>query len=195
MIERPCTRCVKKGIGQQCTEGVRKKAKYLLEEDEKCMSTTTTRADKVVALEPQATATASSSSTSLLAQHARQHESVSISPHHSTHNQPDYSQFQQGVSNLPPSLQNQSQVRSDDIWLAPPLEGDNGIGLSGVDNRLWFGNSTGMNLDGMGGSTGESLLYLFFLILPLPPLFPNFIRSPTPTTPSSFLSASLWVLD
>jgi hypothetical protein len=38
MIERPCTRCVKKGIGQQCTEGVRKKAKYLLEEDEKCMS-------------------------------------------------------------------------------------------------------------------------------------------------------------
>jgi len=40
MIERPCTRCVKKGIGQQCTEGVRKKAKYLLEEDEKCMSTT-----------------------------------------------------------------------------------------------------------------------------------------------------------
>jgi hypothetical protein len=38
MVERPCTRCVKKGIGQQCTEGVRKKAKYLLEEDEKCMS-------------------------------------------------------------------------------------------------------------------------------------------------------------
>jgi hypothetical protein len=119
-------------------------------------------ADKIVALEPQATA--SSSSTSLLAQHARQHESVSISPHHSTHNQPDYSQFQQGVSNLPPSLQNQPQVRSDDIWLAPPLEGDTGIGLSGVDNRLWFGNSTGVNMDGMGGSTGESLLYLFFLI-------------------------------
>jgi hypothetical protein len=41
MIERPCTRCVKKGIGQQCTEGVRKKAKYLLEEDEKCMSLST----------------------------------------------------------------------------------------------------------------------------------------------------------
>jgi hypothetical protein len=37
-IERPCTRCVKKGIGQQCTEGVRKKAKYLLEADDKCTS-------------------------------------------------------------------------------------------------------------------------------------------------------------
>ena len=123
-------------------------------------------ANEVVALEPQAAA--SSSSTSLLAQHARQHESVSISPHHSTHNQPDYSQFQQGVSNLPPSLQNQAQVRSDDIWLAPPLEGDNGIGLSGVDNRLWFGNSTGMNMDGMGASTGEFLLHLCFLtLLPL----------------------------
>lgn len=33
--ERPCTRCVKKGMAQQCVEGVRKKAKYLLEEDEK----------------------------------------------------------------------------------------------------------------------------------------------------------------
>ena len=35
MTERPCTRCVKKGIGEQCVEGVRKKAKYLLEGDER----------------------------------------------------------------------------------------------------------------------------------------------------------------
>lgn len=33
--ERPCTRCVKKGIGEACVEGVRKKAKYLLEGDER----------------------------------------------------------------------------------------------------------------------------------------------------------------
>ncbi|ORX38878.1 hypothetical protein BD324DRAFT_295567 [Kockovaella imperatae] len=33
--KRPCTRCVKKGIGDQCVEGVRKKAKYLLEGEER----------------------------------------------------------------------------------------------------------------------------------------------------------------
>lgn len=32
---RPCTRCMKKGIGDQCVEGVRKKAKYLMEGDER----------------------------------------------------------------------------------------------------------------------------------------------------------------
>ena len=126
-------------------------------------------ADEAVALENPQT---SSSSTSLLAQHAKRHEqsqSVSISPHHSTHqsqSQPDYSHFQQHhqqpqpqVSNLPPSLQHQHiQGRPDDIWLAPPLEGENGIGLSGVgvgagvDNRLWFGNS-GLMGDTMGSST------------------------------------------
>ncbi|PWN29171.1 hypothetical protein BDZ90DRAFT_231164 [Jaminaea rosea] len=31
---RPCSRCVKKGIGDQCTDGKRKRAKYLLDEDE-----------------------------------------------------------------------------------------------------------------------------------------------------------------
>jgi len=31
---RPCARCVKKGLGASCTDGQRKKAKYLLEEDE-----------------------------------------------------------------------------------------------------------------------------------------------------------------
>ncbi|CAO1623590.1 unnamed protein product [Jaminaea pallidilutea] len=31
---RPCTRCVKKGIADQCTDGKRKRAKYLLDEDE-----------------------------------------------------------------------------------------------------------------------------------------------------------------
>jgi len=31
---RPCMRCVKRGIGDNCTEGHRKKAKYLLDEDE-----------------------------------------------------------------------------------------------------------------------------------------------------------------
>lgn len=33
--ERPCTRCLKKGVGDACVEGVRKKAKYLLEGDER----------------------------------------------------------------------------------------------------------------------------------------------------------------
>ncbi|BEI86509.1 hypothetical protein CcaverHIS002_0607960 [Cutaneotrichosporon cavernicola] len=32
---RPCNRCTKKGIGDQCVEGVRKKAKYLMEGDER----------------------------------------------------------------------------------------------------------------------------------------------------------------
>lgn len=34
-VERPCKRCVRKGIGQACVEGVRKKAKYLLEGEER----------------------------------------------------------------------------------------------------------------------------------------------------------------
>lgn len=32
--QRPCTRCVKKGMGDQCCEGQRKKAKYLMTEEE-----------------------------------------------------------------------------------------------------------------------------------------------------------------
>jgi hypothetical protein len=31
---RPCQRCIKRGISDNCTEGHRKKAKYLLDEDE-----------------------------------------------------------------------------------------------------------------------------------------------------------------
>jgi hypothetical protein len=40
---RPCKRCLKRGIGDSCTEGHRKKAKYLLDEDElgKCFSKVT----------------------------------------------------------------------------------------------------------------------------------------------------------
>ncbi|PWN43409.1 hypothetical protein IE81DRAFT_312219 [Ceraceosorus guamensis] len=33
---RPCQRCVKKGIADTCTDGARKKAKYLLDDDELC---------------------------------------------------------------------------------------------------------------------------------------------------------------
>lgn len=147
-----------------------------------CVPNTTydTVTDITVALEPQTT----SSSTSLLAQHAQRHESISISPHNPTlsnQSQPDYSQFQpqaQPVSNLPPSLQHQQQVRSDDIWLAPPLEGDNGIGLSGVDNRMWFGNSGGMGMDGMGASSGRSPLPLLNPFKPLLFLFFCRVHSP-----------------
>ncbi|EIW71326.1 hypothetical protein TREMEDRAFT_71132 [Tremella mesenterica DSM 1558] len=38
--QRPCTRCVKKGIGNECVEGVRKKAKYLLEGEERAAAQT-----------------------------------------------------------------------------------------------------------------------------------------------------------
>lgn len=38
--KRPCTRCVKKGIGHECVEGVRKKAKYLLEGEERAAAGT-----------------------------------------------------------------------------------------------------------------------------------------------------------
>ena len=31
---RPCQRCIRKGLADQCVDGFRKKAKYLLEEDE-----------------------------------------------------------------------------------------------------------------------------------------------------------------
>lgn len=31
---RPCQRCIRKGLADQCVDGYRKKAKYLLEEDE-----------------------------------------------------------------------------------------------------------------------------------------------------------------
>lgn len=46
--ERPCTRCVKKGIGESCVEGVRKKAKYLLEGDERSESTYYTRSSLTI---------------------------------------------------------------------------------------------------------------------------------------------------
>jgi hypothetical protein len=93
----------------------------------------------------------------------------SISPHNQhnqNHNQnhqqqisPDYTHNFQPVSNLPPSLQQGQGRLPDDIWLAPPLEGDNGIGLSGVgDSRSWFGNSGGMGMDSGVGNSGESRL-------------------------------------
>jgi hypothetical protein len=105
----------------------------------------------------------SSSSTSLLAQHAMLHEQ-SISPHHQI--SPDYSshtyqQTSNPVSNLPPSLQQGHGRLPDDIWLAPPLEGDSGIGLSGVgDSRSWFGNGgmgtgMGMGMGDIGNSSGS----------------------------------------
>lgn len=31
---RPCQRCLKRGMGDSCVEGIRKKAKYLLDEEE-----------------------------------------------------------------------------------------------------------------------------------------------------------------
>ncbi|KAK4685002.1 hypothetical protein P7C73_g5151, partial [Tremellales sp. Uapishka_1] len=37
---RPCTRCIKKGVGDQCQEGVRKKAKYLFDGDERAPTQT-----------------------------------------------------------------------------------------------------------------------------------------------------------
>lgn len=33
-VARPCTRCVRKGQAEQCCEGQRKKAKYLMTESE-----------------------------------------------------------------------------------------------------------------------------------------------------------------
>lgn len=33
-LARPCQRCIRKGLGDQCVDGYRKKAKYLLEEDD-----------------------------------------------------------------------------------------------------------------------------------------------------------------
>lgn len=196
MLERPCTRCVKKGMSEQCVEGVRKKAKYLLEEDEKSefscdlhRSSVVSAAHQAVALEASqpaqahapapAAATARPSSSSSSQQPILRH---SLSPIHQPHISPDFSQNypqpppvplphahsqtqtqpqQQALptSNLPPSLQPTSAQRSnsgmpDDIWLAPPLDGENGIGLSGVgDSRMWFG-SGGMTLaDNTGGNS------------------------------------------
>ncbi|WVQ83385.1 hypothetical protein IAT38_005526 [Cryptococcus sp. DSM 104549] len=57
--QRPCTRCVKKGIPEQCVEGVRKKAKYLMEGDERTMSGS--RADDTGSLSPAINAISSSS--------------------------------------------------------------------------------------------------------------------------------------
>jgi hypothetical protein len=31
MIDRPCQRCIKRGCADTCTDGLRKRAKYLLE--------------------------------------------------------------------------------------------------------------------------------------------------------------------
>lgn len=67
------------------------------------------------------------------------------------------------MSNLPPSLQPSNSQRQtgipDDIWLAPPLEGDNGIGLSGVgDARMWFGNG-GLSMGDTSGNNAREFAY------------------------------------
>lgn len=41
---RPCQRCVKRSLQDSCTDGVRKKAKYLLDDEELGMSACTTEA-------------------------------------------------------------------------------------------------------------------------------------------------------
>lgn len=33
MIARPCQRCIKRGLDNTCTDGVRKKAKYLQDDE------------------------------------------------------------------------------------------------------------------------------------------------------------------
>lgn len=43
ILVRPCTRCVKKGIGDSCVEGVRKKAKYLLDPEDRGRSSICTK--------------------------------------------------------------------------------------------------------------------------------------------------------
>lgn len=79
-----------------------------------------------------------------------------------SHDQQQQQPQQQPMSNLPPSLQPNAGQRQtglpDDIWLAPPLDGDNGIGLSGVgDGRMWFGSGGLTMADNTGGtSTRES---------------------------------------
>ncbi|WVQ97975.1 hypothetical protein IAU59_005095 [Kwoniella sp. CBS 9459] len=50
--QRPCTRCVKKGMADQCVEGVRKKAKYLLEGEER-LAAQPRRASTSPPVEPQ----------------------------------------------------------------------------------------------------------------------------------------------
>ncbi|KIR26517.1 hypothetical protein I309_04677 [Cryptococcus deuterogattii LA55] len=51
--QRPCTRCVKKGMADKCVEGVRKKAKYLMEGDERLPSSMQSQASSVKSMSPQ----------------------------------------------------------------------------------------------------------------------------------------------
>jgi hypothetical protein len=121
------------------------------------------------AQQPKTTRQEPSISPQLHRSHSLSHSNSHSLQHHIS---PDYSHtFNQNpnantnpnpLSNLPPSLQQHHTQGSsrlpDDIWLAPPLDGDNGIGLSGVgDNRLWFNNggSGGFNLGDISSNTGR----------------------------------------
>ncbi|WWD07761.1 hypothetical protein V865_005865 [Kwoniella europaea PYCC6329] len=105
--QRPCTRCVKKGMADQCVEGVRKKAKYLLEGEER------------------------------LAARPRQASSPSppIRPHHQHQSSDSQIQAQFNLlSNV--SIPQQTQTIEpprlpDDVWLSGPLQPNDPSSIGG----------------------------------------------------------------
>ncbi|KAL7419012.1 Transcriptional regulator of nonfermentable carbon utilization [Cryptotrichosporon argae] len=96
--QRPCTRCVKKGMGDQCVEGVRKKAKYLLEGDERVASSS---------------AMPDSISPPAPPQHVAAHIAVPPAPQVAL--APSFAEP------LPP-LGEQAQSLPNDIWLTAPMQ-------------------------------------------------------------------------
>ncbi|WVW78558.1 hypothetical protein I302_100514 [Kwoniella bestiolae CBS 10118] len=154
--QRPCTRCVKKGMADQCVEGVRKKAKYLLEGEER------------LAARPRQ---ASSPSPPTQTQPHHQHQS----------SDPQISQPQFNLlSNV--SIPQQPQAIEpprlpDDVWLSGPLHTDptsNQINLNDP-SRSWNTSiqpqNNGFATNGNAANTEYQMLDSLFGNLS--PIFPG----------------------
>ncbi|WRT64838.1 uncharacterized protein IL334_001774 [Kwoniella shivajii] len=155
--QRPCTRCVKKGLADQCVEGVRKKAKYLLEGEER------------------------------LASRTRQGSSSSPPPASNQQiSEPPQIQSQFNIlSNV--SLPQQTQVLEqsrlpDDIWLSgpPPQTDPSSITGSAQLNladptRSWNAGAQNQNTGFIGNGTAANTEYqmLDSLFGNLSPIFPG----------------------
>ncbi|WWC86981.1 uncharacterized protein L201_001862 [Kwoniella dendrophila CBS 6074] len=156
--QRPCTRCVKKGMADQCVEGVRKKAKYLLEGEER------------------------------LAALPRQASSPSPPAQIPTQTQDSDAQIQQQFSLLPNvSLPQQTQAIQpprlpDDVWLSGPLQQNDPSVMSGPGQismpdpmRSWSNNiqPQNNNFSGNGNAANTEYQMLDSLFGNLSPIFPG----------------------
>ncbi|WWC67863.1 uncharacterized protein I206_101780 [Kwoniella pini CBS 10737] len=110
--QRPCTRCVKKGMADQCVEGVRKKAKYLLEGEER------------LAARPRQTSSSSPSPPITNLDQLQQQPQSSDPLSHQYSLLPNVTLPQQTQAIEPPRL-------PDDVWLSAPISQNDPSSIAG----------------------------------------------------------------